>query len=593
MAGTVISSAVRNNLLALQNTTSMQATLQNRLATGKKVNSALDNPSNFFTASSLNARASGLNSLLDGMSTGIKTLEAADNGMKAITKNIESMQANVRAARSDKSFKGTSFTLDTVNMGSNAQKSIKFSGGAVGETEVSVDAIIADVGGSRSTKSTTLAYTAPAAAAKATYKAAAAYNTGTGATEALVLTFNGTNTNVSLTSADNTVAKAVTTINTAIQADGRTDIEAFDDAGTLSIRTTGNVDGAITVTGTGEGNVFGVQVAADGSDGVHSFTVNNKQVTLTSTENTIGAAVTKANADLGADNTLEAFNDTGKLGFRAKSAGVTTITIADDDTSTAAGLFAATVAGTAPTTAGKVRTVDELATAINENASLKGKVKASNDGGKLRIENISTEELKVVGATATGVNGGTGAANTQTIGGNDVRKNLISQFNDLRTQVDKLSNDASFNGINLLKADKLKITFNEDGTNNVEIQAKSVSGKIRSIDTSDSSLGIGEAKADEFSDDSQLDARLDALSKAVTTLATQSSSFGSALTTIQTRQDFTKSMINTLQGGADSLVNADLNEESATLLALNTRQQLSQTALSLASQADQAVLRLF
>jgi flagellin-like hook-associated protein FlgL len=592
MAGTVISSAVRNNLLALQNTTSMQATLQNRLATGKKVNSALDNPSNFFTASSLNARASGLNSLLDGMSTGIKTLEAADNGMKAITKNIESMQANVRAARSDKSFKGTSFSLDTVNMGSNAQKSIKFSGGAVGETEVSVDAIIADVGGSRSTKSTTLAYTAPAAAAKATYTAQNNFSTPAG-TEALILTFNGTNTNVSLTTADTTVAAAVGTINTAIQADGRTDIEAYDNGGKLAIRTTGNVDGDITVTGAGETNVFATQVTTTGSDGVHSFTVNNKQVTLTSTENTIGAAVTKANTDLGADNTLEAFNDAGKLGFRAKSAGVTAITIADDDSSTAAGLFAATVAGTAPTTAGKVRTVDELATAINENASLKGKVKASNDGGKLRIENISTEELKVVGATATGVNGGTGASNTQTIGGNDVRKNLISQFNDLRTQVDKLSNDASFNGINLLKADKLKITFNEDGTNNVEIQAKSVSGKIRSIDTSDSSLGIGEAKADEFSDDSQLDARLDALSKAVTTLATQSSSFGSALTTIQTRQDFTKSMINTLQGGADSLVNADLNEESATLLALNTRQQLSQTALSLASQADQAVLRLF
>ena len=220
-------------------------------------------------------------------------------------------------------------------------------------------------------------------------------------------------------------------------------------------------------------------------------------------------------------------------------------------------------------------------------------MRATNDGGKLRIENLGTTEMTVTGMSATAVNGGTGASNQTKIGGNEVRKNLISQFNDLRTQLDKLAGDASFNGINLLKADKLKLTFNEDGTNNIEIQAKDTAGTVRAIDTSEKSLGIGAATDAEFSDDSKLDARLDALSKAVTTLNTQSSTFGSALTTIQTRQDFTKSMINTLQSGADSLVNADLNEESATLLALNTRQQLSQTALSLASQADQAVLRLF
>jgi flagellin-like hook-associated protein FlgL len=392
MAGTVISSAVRNNLLALQNTTSQQATLQNRLATGKKVNSALDNPANFFTASSLNARASGLSSLLDGMAAGIKTLEAADNGMKAITKNIESMQANVRAARSDKSFKGTSFTLDTVNMGSFAAKQLTFSGGAVGSTPVTVDAVTADVGGSRTTQIASAAYAAPSAAAKATYTAAAAYATP-GAAQALVLTFNGTNTNVSLTAADTTVGAAVNTINTAIQADGRTDIEAYDNGGRLALRTKDNVDGSITVTGAGETAVFGAEATVAGSDGVHAFAVNGKQVTLTTAETSIGAAVTKANADLGADNTFEAFNSSGNLGFRAKSSGVTAISITDDEKSTAAGLFAAATVGTAVTTAGKVRSVDELATAINDNASLKGKVKATNDGGKLRIDNISTEEL--------------------------------------------------------------------------------------------------------------------------------------------------------------------------------------------------------
>jgi flagellin-like hook-associated protein FlgL len=90
-----------------------------------------------------------------------------------------------------------------------------------------------------------------------------------------------------------------------------------------------------------------------------------------------------------------------------------------------------------------------------------------------------------------------------------------------------------------------------------------------------------------------LDARLDKLSNSLTVVQTQASSVGSSLATVQIRQEFTKIMINTLQTGADNLTLADTNEEGANLLALNTRQQLSQTALSLASQGSQAVLRLF
>ena len=82
-------------------------------------------------------------------------------------------------------------------------------------------------------------------------------------------------------------------------------------------------------------------------------------------------------------------------------------------------------------------------------------------------------------------------------------------------------------------------------------------------------------------------------SAALTSLRSQAQSFGSNISTVQIRKDFTKAMINTLQTGADNLTLADTNEEAANMLALQTRQQLSQTALSLASQADQAVLRLF
>ena len=535
MAGTVISSSVRNNLLALQNTTSMQATLQNRLATGKKVNSALDNPANFFTASSLNSRAAGLSSLLDGMSSGVKTLEAADNGMKAITKNIESMQANIRAARADKSFKGESRTTAESALGNRT-----FSGGPQGTAaDVSVD-----VG---------------------TYKGKVE---GTAYTDLDFVT-EGTGS----PPGPDTYAKlefkvgldgATTPKDVSVEATSKTNLKVT--VGTKSVDVTvtdaSDVDGATMKDVLNKGfKAEGFGVVADFASSKLSFTaekgIDDKTkaavtVTVPTKTGTGAAALT-----------------TASLGFEA---GASTATVG----------------------AGQSKTVDELVTLINKPATgLNGKVRATNDGGKLRIENLGTTEMTVTGMSATEINGKSTDSDKTKIGGNEVRKNLISQFNDLRTQVDKYAKDASFNGINLLKADKLKLTFNEDGTNNIEIQAKDTAGNVRAVDLSEKSLNIGEATDAEFSDDTLLDKRLDGLSKAITTLATQSSSFGSALTTIQTRQDFTKSMINTLQSGADSLVNADLNEESATLLALNTRQQLSQTALSLASQADQAVLRLF
>src|SRR5437764_15101147 len=99
MSGIVLSAAVRQNLLSLQSTADLLSQTQNRLASGKKVNSALDNPTNFFTAAGLNSRASDLNNLLDSMGTAIKTLEAADNGISSITKLVESGQALARQAQ--------------------------------------------------------------------------------------------------------------------------------------------------------------------------------------------------------------------------------------------------------------------------------------------------------------------------------------------------------------------------------------------------------------------------------------------------------------------------------------------------------------
>src|ERR1043165_270358 len=125
-----LSAAVRSNLLALQDTTSLQATTQQRLATGKKVNSALDNPTNFFTAAALSARAGELTNLLDSMTNGINTLKAADNGLTSITTTIQSMQATVTQARQDASWQSQSYTIDAATIGTSRLNTMSFQAGA-------------------------------------------------------------------------------------------------------------------------------------------------------------------------------------------------------------------------------------------------------------------------------------------------------------------------------------------------------------------------------------------------------------------------------------------------------------------------------
>src|SRR5215470_3418759 len=95
----VLSSGIRANLLSLQNTASLISNTQERLSTGLKVNSALDNPTDYFTASSLNATANNLGNLLDAVSNAIQTVQAANNGITSITKLVQSAQALIQEAQ--------------------------------------------------------------------------------------------------------------------------------------------------------------------------------------------------------------------------------------------------------------------------------------------------------------------------------------------------------------------------------------------------------------------------------------------------------------------------------------------------------------
>jgi flagellin len=478
--GILLSAGVRQNLLSLQTTATLTATTQNRLATGKKVNSALDNPSSFFTSSSLQSRAGDLSALLDGMANGIQTLQAASNGLSSITTTVQSMQSTLRQARQDKSFQSVSFDLNATTIGTTTAKSLSFSGGSIGATPVTV-----------------ALNTLATAATPGSSTSATVPGTYTGGT----LSINGTN----LTIANDTTAA---NLKTQIDAAGITGI------------TTSVAAGQITISNSG-GNV----------------------------------------------------DFTGSTGALLTSLGLSNST------------------NYAAATPASVKTVDQLVSSINSNSSLIGKVTATNDGGKLRIQNLSTSDLNVGGATGSTVDGSAPSTSSPKIVGNDVRKSLVNQFNDLKDQLDKFVDDASYNGTNLLRGDKLKLTFNETGTSTITIQAKDKTGAATSVDSA--FLGITTLQNVDFDSDTNIDNLLNTLGTALNTLRSQSSSFGSSLTVVQNRQDFTKSMVNTLQVGADGLVLADTNEEGANMLALQTRQQLSTTALSLANQANQAVLRLF
>jgi flagellin len=372
-----LSSGVRAALSSIQSNGAQAEVQQRRLATGKKVNSAIDNPANFFTAQGLKSRSSDLSRLLDGIAQGAKTLEAADKGIKSLTKLVEAAQGAARQALQNAS------------------------------------------------------------------------------------------TNLSATSG-------------AALAGGATKAAVAGDAGTLSVKA-GSVTTSVTIA------------AAD---------------TVQKVVDAFNADGTGLRAEVGSDNKLVVTALNGES--------LEVLAASTDATSAFVGLTEGVVARTAGTT-------------------------------------------------------------------NATRDTISAQFDDLRKQIDQLSKDTGYNGINLLNGDSLKVQFNEKDTSSLT---------IKGVKYDSAGLGV-DAASNKFQANSDINAALTDLTAAVDKLRTQASTFGSNLSVVQNRQEFTKDFIDTLETGADQLILADQNEEAAKLLTLNTRQQLSQTALSLASQADQGVLRLF
>ena len=377
MADISLTASMRSNLLSLQQTQDLMDMTQERLSTGKKVNSAIDNPSSYYTAQSLTNRASDLNALLDSMGQGIQTIQAANEGIEAITDFVQQAKALANTARDNGTVKGT--------------------------------------------------------------------------------TSSGTYT-------------------------------AADDTKNITVKIEGVADQDI-------------------------------EVTLEDTDSLEQAATKIATA----------LND-GTDGVK-------------DAEDTVIGGFTATV----------------------EN----GQIKISNSKGI--VANVSGT---ISGITFNGEIG------------NSTRTTSMKQYNEILDQIDQLAKDSGYKGVNLLQGNSLKVVFNEDRSSYLTINGTFA-------DTSDEGLKISRAEDWTNPDNEAIDASISELENAITSLRNMASEFGNNYSIVENRENFTESLINVLEEGSDKLTLADMNEESANMLALQTRQQLAINSLSLASQAAQSVLSLF
>jgi len=279
-------------------------------------------------------------------------------------------------------------------------------------------------------------------------------------------------------------------------------------------------------------------------------------------------------------------------GYSAKSTATSATTVGTaanlvDGTNIASGdtlTIASTGGGTATSiTFGASESLDQLNAALAAN-----NLTASLSAGKLvftTTNDFASATVGAVGGTAlafTGVAASTAPvpdAVSQT-----ARASLVSQYNQIITQITTTAQDASFNGINLLNGDTLKLVFDETG--------KSTS-TITGVTFDPAGLGLGSLTAGtDFVDNASTNTVLTALNTASITLRSQASAFGANLSIVQIRQDFNKNIINVLQTVSSALTLADSNEEAANSQALSTRQSIATSALALANQSQQSVLQL-
>jgi flagellin len=512
MSNVVLSASVRQNLLSLQNTAALLATTQERLASGKKVNTALDNPTNFFTAQGLDNRASDIANLLDSVSNGVQILQAANTGITSLEKLVDTAKSIANQVLQSPT--------------GYAPKSTVTGNALPGATS---SALLAPLTTSGNTLSNQAVPPVPITAATTLSGLAGSNSLSPGFAATNSFTVNGFTFTF--------VAGAVST---------------------QSGPTSFNIGVGDTV-----GNLLNFMDTATG--GSHSI-ASNGAITLTGA---VGVALGGANlAPLG-------------LAATGNSLIGQTLTVA----ATAGGTPTNLTFGFA---AGQISTLAELNTTLAANnlqatIDTTGRISitTSNDAASSTVGALGGTSVTTAGAAFNGV---TISPPVPDINSQNARANLVQQYNNVMEQINTTAQDASYNGINLLNGDTLRLVFNETGRSTLTIQG---------VTLNDAGLGLAPLTTGvDFLDSGSANAVLNSLNSASTTLRAEASTLGSNLSIVEIRQDFSKNLINVLQTGSSNLTLADANEEAANSQALSTRQSIAVSALALANQSQASVLQL-
>jgi flagellin-like hook-associated protein FlgL len=617
MSDIVLSASVRQNLLSLQSTADLLATTQNRLATGKKVNTALDNPTNYFTAAALDNRANDINSLLDGIGNGVQVLQAANTGLTSLQKLVDSAKSVANQVLQSTVGYSQKSTVSTQPVaGATSLNLLGTGGGPINAVLTGTSAITPiDLTGT------------PAANAKTT----STVDLSAGLTDPgsnVTFTINGQTVTLTTGSGTGTGgAFSLSDIETAINGTASVGVNATDDgAGHLVLTSTGTAGAGDTLVTSGLATA-GLGIADNTYNGAAAaplanvtFQVNGQTVTLAGGASYDGNAIASAiNTQVGTSASVTASYASGKLaitstGTAGAADAVTVGSFSAGDASqlgfTAAASTTANGAATSGALSGKTLTIASTGGGTPVNITfgtgagqiltlnaLNAALQPNNLQAAISADGVITITTSSEGASSTiGAIGGTAADPGNPfaglVGGAPVadpvsqatRAGLIDQYNNIIAQINTTTADSSFNGINLLNGDTLKLIFNETG--------KSVLS-ITGTNTNAVGLGLTTLTAGtDFLDNGSANKVIADLDKASSMLRTQASTLGSNLSIVQIRQDFSKNIINVLQTGSSNLTLADTNEEAANSQALSTRQSIAVSALALANQSQQSVLQL-
>ena len=563
----VLSAALRNNLLSLQKTQGLIDTAQLRLSTGKKVNSALDNPQNFFASQALQNRASDLTRLLDGIGQNIQVIKAADNGITALTNLVEQADSIAQSAR------------DALSQGSSEAR-------ATGDKDLSGIVDLTDLSGITTAGGDTfvISVTDPDDGSLIDFDTVAPLQ------QDLTITI----------AAGDSIDELVTQINDNNNITTPVVEASLDADGRLSLRTTNGGDLSVDFVTVGDSDAenlalaealgFGTtaRIAGDGGAGTQnvSFTAS-ADTNLTSFQ--LYADATQTNLADRSDLLQGLFDDSGNQIFNGLGGGETF------DISVNGGAVATiNVDGT--------QTIQGFIDDINGNAAVNELIEANFDetSNQITIRSLDAEvedvTISITGGAGDDINFGFGATDFSGLAGGGPLGETIrfgqgaaylaeleTEYDNVRAQIDELvtNGDTGYRGTNLLNGDDLTSFFNE---------FRSSSLTTEGVTFNSAGLGLDEAN---FASAESVDTALTDARAALENVRNFGTTLANDLAIIQTREDFTNNLINTLNEGSDKLTIADQNEEGAKLLALQTRQQLGVTSLSLASQSQQSVLRLF